>query len=56
METEPVLEFEHYLAVKLSMTVDELRDRMTTAEFVRWQVYYGRLAQAQELALAGKAG
>lgn len=53
METDPALEFEHYLAQKLGMTVDDLRERMSTDEFMRWQVYYGRLAQTQQLA-AGK--
>lgn len=45
----PDLEFEHYLAVKLSMTVRDLRARMPHAEFVRWNMYYARLAQEQEL-------
>lgn len=45
----PELEFEHYLAVKLGMTVGEMRRRMTQAEFVRWDVYYARIAQAAEL-------
>lgn len=49
LEESPDLEFEHYLAVKLSMTVGELRHRMTNAEFVRWHMYYARLAQQQEL-------
>lgn len=54
METDPTLEFEHYLTQKLGgMTVDEMRARMTSAEFVRWQIYYARLAQAQELAKGG---
>lgn len=50
METNPSLEFEHYLATKLAMTVAELRDRMSSAEFVSWGVYYGRRAQDEELA------
>jgi hypothetical protein len=54
METEPALEFEFYLAQKLGRTVAELRRGMDNAEFVYWQVYYGRLAQARELAMAGK--
>jgi hypothetical protein len=49
LQERPDLEFEHYLAVKLSMTVQELRDRMTHAEFLRWDMYYARLAQQQEL-------
>lgn len=39
-----------YLAQKLGMTVARLRQEMSNAEFVRWDVYYGRLAQQQELA------
>lgn len=31
------------------MTVGELRQRMTQAEFVRWSMYYARIAQEQEL-------
>ena len=53
METSATLEFEYYLAQKLAMTVDELRHRMSSAEFVHWQIYYSRLAQAQELAKGG---
>ena len=49
LEDHPDLEFEHYLAVKLAMTVGELRARMTHAEFVRWGMYYARIAQQQEL-------
>lgn len=49
LQTSPDLEFEHFLAVKLSMTVQEIRARMTHAEFVRWDMYYARIAQQQEL-------
>lgn len=31
------------------MTVRELRARMSHAEFVRWNMYYARIAQEQEL-------
>jgi len=31
------------------MTVRQLRTEMPNDEFVRWQVYYGRKAQRQEL-------
>ncbi len=45
------LEWEHYLAEKvLHCTVLELRRRMGHDEFVRWQVYYGRKAQQQQIA------
>lgn len=50
METTPDLEFEHYLAEKLGMTVARLRREMTTQEFMAWGVYYGRKAQKRELA------
>ena len=49
LETSPDLEFEHFLAVKLGMTVREMRARMDNAEFVRWDMYYARIAQQQEL-------
>jgi hypothetical protein len=52
METDPSLEFEHFLAQKLSRTVDELRHGMSNVEFVGWAVYYGRKAQREELELA----
>lgn len=35
--------------MKLSMTVSELRVRMSNAEFVRWNMYYARIAQQHEL-------
>ena len=56
LERSPDLEFEHYLAVKLSMTVGDLRRRMSNAEFVRWDMYYGRLAQQMELEQAKQKG
>lgn len=43
------LEFEHYLAVKLARTVAELRRSLSQGEWMRWTVYYGRLAQRQEM-------
>lgn len=49
LATNPELEFEHFLAVKLGMTVRDLRDRMDNAEFVRWDGYYARIAQQMEL-------
>jgi hypothetical protein len=41
-------EFECYLAVKLGRTLEEL-GTMSNAEFVRWWVYFGRIAQRKEL-------
>ncbi len=49
METDPTLEFEHYLATKLGMTVAQLRE-MGNDEFVAWGIYYARIAQREELA------
>lgn len=46
------MEFEFFLAQKLAMTVDELRDRMSNQEFTHWHIYYGRKAQRDELELA----
>jgi hypothetical protein len=52
MDTDPSLEFEHFLAAKLSMTIGQLRARMGNAEFVHWHVYYAREAQRAELQAA----
>lgn len=39
------------------MTVADLQQRMSGAEYVRWGVYYGRKAQRDEMAQAkAKAG
>lgn len=40
------------------MTVSEMRERMSNAEFVMWEMYYGRKWQREELAslTAGKGG
>lgn len=56
LEHDAELEFEHYLATKLTMTVDELRRRMSNAEFVRWNIYYAREAQQLELEQAKQKG
>jgi hypothetical protein len=53
METDPTLEFEFFLAQKLGRTVADVRC-MGNAEFVGWQVYYARLAQAAQLAGGGQ--
>jgi hypothetical protein len=49
-DANPDVEFEFYLADKLSRTVAELRESVSNEEFVEWSVYYGRKAQRQELA------
>jgi hypothetical protein len=35
------------------MTVDRLRASLSGDEFMRWSIYYARLAQRQELAAKG---
>lgn len=50
MEADSTLEFEFYLAEKLSMTVGRIRDEMSAIEFTRWGIYYARMAQREELA------
>lgn len=47
--------FEYFLASKLGMVVDEMRRRMTQAEFIYWTRYYALKAQREELE-RGKAG
>lgn len=39
-----------FLAQKLSMTVTALRAELGHDEYVRWGVYYGRIAQREQLA------
>lgn len=55
METTD-LEFEHYLAQKLGMTVARMRAEMPAAEYLGWTVYYGRLAQRRELEMSKTRG
>lgn len=38
------------------MTVADLRERMSSAEFLSWQIYYARIAQDQEIATKKAAG
>lgn len=37
---EEIDAFDFVLAEKLSMTVDELHDRMTNSEFLKWRAFY----------------
>lgn len=53
MESSPDLEFDHFLAEKLSMTVADMRRRMSAAEWHDWGVYYARKGQRQQLAQQG---
>jgi hypothetical protein len=55
MESNPELEFEHFLAQKLSMTVATLRQSMSCEEFLHWYVYYARIRQMEDLEMR-KAG
>lgn len=48
-EDNPDQEFDHFLALKLHMTVAELRERMSAEEWGRWHIYFARLAQQREL-------
>lgn len=48
-EHQPGLEFEFYLAQKLSMTVGRMRKEMSQVEFQHWGIYYARKAQRAEL-------
>lgn len=54
METTD-LEFEYFLAQKLSMTVGEMRERMSGEEYTGWSVYFGRKTQREQLANGGGA-
>ncbi len=49
LEHEPGLEFDFFLAEKLGKMVDEIRD-MPMDHWVTWLMYYGRRAQAEEMA------
>lgn len=54
METNPDLEFDHFLAEKLHMTVAQMRRSMSAAEWHDWSVYYARKAQRRQLAQGGE--
>lgn len=46
------MEFDHTLALALGgMTVEELRERMDYAEWVRWAAYFPRKAAAERRAI-----
>lgn len=50
LENDPDLEFEHFLAQKLGMTVARMRAEMDGGEYIRWTRFYARKQQRQELA------
>lgn len=52
-ETDNAFHFDFYLAEKLGCTVRELHKRLSAEEWMQWGVYYGRKAQARELANRG---
>lgn len=49
METTD-LEFEFFLARELRMTVQAMREQMSSEEYVQWTVFYGRKAQREQMA------
>lgn len=49
METEPDYLFDFYLAEKLGKTLDEVR-RMPAHQWMEWGIYFGRKAQAKQMA------
>ena len=49
MERNPELEFEFFLAQKLSMTVAQMRQQVSSEEFLHWYIYYARKSQREEL-------
>lgn len=53
MEINPDIEFDYRLAARLGVLVADLHERMSNAEYVGWQVYYGRAAQRRQLARGG---
>lgn len=55
-ETNPALEFDHFLAQKLGMLVADLRERMSAQEFLAWEIYYARKAQREEMEMLKAKG
>jgi hypothetical protein len=49
MEASPDLEFDHFLAEKLGLSVERMRREISSAEYVDWSVYYARRAQREQL-------
>lgn len=48
--SDPDYEFEFFLAEKLGMTRQQLRNNMSEREFIEWSRYYAVQAQRQDLA------
>jgi hypothetical protein len=53
LETRPDVEFDFILAERLKMTVAELRARMSTAEWLGWNVHLARQEQHRQMAQMG---
>lgn len=51
-------ELEHYICEKLGWkSVEKMRAGMSNFEYLRWTIYYGRIAQRKEIAMKeAKAG
>lgn len=52
LEEDPELEFEFFLADRLSMTVRQLRQEMDGNEFLLWSRFHSRRAAEQEIEAA----
>lgn len=56
-ESNPDEEFDHFLCLKLGWrSVDHLRRGLSSAEWNRWKIYFGRRAQERELAMERARG
>jgi len=53
-ETDPAFSFDFFLAEKLGKTIEEIQ-AMPALRYMQWGIYFGRKAQAQEMA-AKRAG
>lgn len=53
-ETDPAFAFDFFLAEKLHMSVEQVQ-AMSALRYMQWGIYFGRKAQAQEMA-AKRAG
>ena len=45
--------FDFFLADRLRMTVAEMRERMSNAEYVKWCAFHALRLQREELAMKG---
>jgi hypothetical protein len=50
-ENHPGAELEHYICAELGWkSVEKLREGMSEFEYLRWCIYYGRIAQRRDMA------